>query len=77
MTPPFAEAHRAAVAAGARSYRDPATGYLVMTELEHLRRGTCCGSGCRHCPFEHVAVPPHLRAGLAAPVIVDPAPRPR
>ena len=20
-------------------------------------RGTCCGSGCRHCPFDHVQVP--------------------
>jgi hypothetical protein len=24
---------------------------LVFTELYHLRRGYCCGSGCRHCPF--------------------------
>jgi len=23
---------------------------LVFTSLYHLRRGYCCGSGCRHCP---------------------------
>ena len=23
----------------------------VMTERHHLKRGSCCGSGCRHCPF--------------------------
>ncbi len=32
-------------------------GLLVFTAAYHLRRGTCCGSGCRHCPFEHVNVP--------------------
>ena len=24
---------------------------LVFTEAYHLKRGTCCGSGCRHCPY--------------------------
>jgi len=28
-------------------------GFLVMTEAYHKKRGYCCGSGCRHCPFEH------------------------
>lgn len=27
-------------------------GYMVFTSAYHLRRGTCCGSGCRHCPYE-------------------------
>ena len=27
-------------------------GLLVFTEKYHLRRGYCCGSGCRHCPFK-------------------------
>lgn len=27
-------------------------GYTVFTERAHLDRGTCCGSGCRHCPFK-------------------------
>lgn len=25
--------------------------YLVFTEAYHLKRGYCCNSGCRHCPF--------------------------
>jgi hypothetical protein len=27
-------------------------GNMVMTEDYHKRRGSCCGSGCRHCPYE-------------------------
>ena len=27
-------------------------GAIVLTERYHIKRGTCCGSGCRHCPFE-------------------------
>ncbi len=27
-------------------------GLMVFTAEHHLRRGYCCGSGCRHCPFE-------------------------
>lgn len=26
-------------------------GLFVFTERYHLLRGTCCESGCRHCPF--------------------------
>ena len=26
-------------------------GYVVFTARYHLRRGYCCESGCRHCPF--------------------------
>lgn len=25
--------------------------YVVFTDAYHLRRGYCCGSGCRHCPW--------------------------
>ncbi|HEY0262977.1 MAG TPA: DUF5522 domain-containing protein [Granulicella sp.] len=25
--------------------------YLVFTAAYHLRRGYCCNSGCRHCPY--------------------------
>jgi len=25
---------------------------LVYTAAYHLKRGYCCGSGCRHCPYE-------------------------
>jgi hypothetical protein len=27
-------------------------GLLVYTSAFHLKRGSCCGSGCRHCPYE-------------------------
>lgn len=27
-------------------------GKMVMTESYHKRRGSCCGSGCLHCPYE-------------------------
>lgn len=26
-------------------------GLLVFTAAYHLKRGYCCGSGCRHCPY--------------------------
>ena len=26
-------------------------GIYVFTKEFHLRRGSCCGNGCRHCPF--------------------------
>jgi|TARA_R110000744_G_scaffold77713_4_gene153242 hypothetical protein len=26
-------------------------GRMVMTENFHKRRGSCCGGGCKHCPF--------------------------
>ncbi|MFY9936948.1 MAG: DUF5522 domain-containing protein [Silvibacterium sp.] len=27
--------------------------YLVFTEAYHRKRGYCCGSGCRHCPWRN------------------------
>ena len=29
--------------------------YLVFTAAYHLKRGSCCGSGCRHCPYGFAA----------------------
>ena len=26
--------------------------YLVFTAVYHLKRGYCCNSDCRHCPFK-------------------------
>ncbi|MEM9547285.1 MAG: cysteine-rich CWC family protein [Bacteroidota bacterium] len=26
-------------------------GMLVFTELNHIKRGYCCKSGCRHCAY--------------------------
>ena len=30
-------------------YREGA--FVVFTARYHLRRGHCCESGCRHCPY--------------------------
>jgi hypothetical protein len=27
-------------------------GKIIYTEYYLRKRGTCCGSGCRHCPFD-------------------------
>ena len=29
--------------------------YMVFTEAYHLKRGYCCNSGCRHCPYREKA----------------------
>jgi hypothetical protein len=26
-------------------------GLMVFTEAYHLKRGYCCQSGCKHCPY--------------------------
>jgi hypothetical protein len=30
-------------------------GVIIMTESYLMKRGTCCGSNCRHCPYWPVA----------------------
>ena len=35
-------------------------GRVVFTALFHLERGQCCGSGCRHCPYE----PKHQKGNI-------------
>lgn len=44
-------AHRGAVAAGESMYDDPMTGLSVLTARYLWDRGTCCDTGCRHCPY--------------------------
>jgi Family of unknown function (DUF5522) len=46
-------AHGRALAAGEDGYLDPATGLFVLTAGFLWARGSCCGSGCRHCPYLH------------------------
>jgi hypothetical protein len=29
--------------------------YTVFTAAYHLKRGTCCNSNCRHCPYHNSA----------------------
>lgn len=36
-------------------------GLLVFTAAYHRKRGYCCGSRCRHCPYERVNVPADQR----------------
>jgi Family of unknown function (DUF5522) len=45
------EAHAGALRVGAISYVDPVSGLSVLTAGYLVARGTCCGSGCRHCPY--------------------------
>jgi Family of unknown function (DUF5522) len=50
--------HAAAVARFHFTYDDPATGLRVMTRYRHYLRGSCCGSDCRHCIYQHENVAP-------------------
>ena len=59
------EAHRQAVELGESHYTDPDTGLHVFTSLGLERRGNCCGSGCRHCPFQHDSMEVGRRATWA------------
>ena len=43
--------HAGALALGQNQYFDPATGYLVFTAQYLWKRGFCCDTGCRHCPY--------------------------
>lgn len=45
-------AHAAALRAGEDTYFDPSSGLTVLTAHYLARRGYCCDSGCRHCPYE-------------------------
>ncbi|XP_065115589.1 uncharacterized protein C1orf53 homolog [Paramisgurnus dabryanus] len=38
------------------TYIDAVTGYKVFTEFAHRKRGKCCGSACRHCPYGQINV---------------------
>jgi Family of unknown function (DUF5522) len=49
--PQIVRVHADALAAGADTYIDPGTGYTVLTAGYLARRGHCCESGCRHCPY--------------------------
>jgi hypothetical protein len=46
------EAHDRAMREGRAGYLDPRTGLFVMTAGYLLQRNRCCGSGCRHCPYD-------------------------
>jgi len=39
-------------------------GLMVLTAQYHLKRGVCCGNGCRHCPYEYINVSEPRRTEL-------------
>ena len=39
-------------------------GLMVLTEIFHLKKGFCCGNGCRHCPYDFKNVPEPRRTAL-------------
>ncbi|MFN4286658.1 MAG: DUF5522 domain-containing protein [Lacibacter sp.] len=41
---------------GTDFYYDP-NGNVVLTAAYHLKKGYCCGYGCRHCPYNYENVP--------------------
>ncbi|MBV8254431.1 MAG: hypothetical protein JO154_17660 [Chitinophaga sp.] len=41
-------------------------GYMVFTEKFHLDRGSCCGNGCRHCPYDFENVREPKKSALLA-----------
>lgn len=65
----WAKLHEEACSSGQMDYVDPATGYHVFTELAHKKRCKCCGSGCRHCPYNHE----NVRADRKADTIKQPS----
>ncbi|MFZ0664240.1 MAG: DUF5522 domain-containing protein, partial [Acidimicrobiales bacterium] len=44
-------AHHQSLKEGRNGYTDPVSGYFVFTSAYLGARGTCCDSGCRHCPY--------------------------
>ena len=39
-------------------------GYIVLTEKFHLKKGFCCGNGCKHCPYQYENVTEPKRTEL-------------
>jgi hypothetical protein len=37
----------------AEDYYQSPEGFVVFTKEYHLKRGYCCKSGCRHCPYNY------------------------
>jgi hypothetical protein len=47
-------------------------GYVVLTAKYHLEKGSCCGNGCMHCPYEYQNVSEPKRSELL--VSLNPSP---
>ena len=44
-----------------RGYYINDDGLVTFTESFLLKRGYCCGNGCKHCPYNYDAVPQPMR----------------
>ncbi|MFM1865356.1 MAG: hypothetical protein RL677_1136 [Actinomycetota bacterium] len=44
--------HAEAIQAGLDEYKDPKSGFQVLTAKFHADRGFCCDQLCRHCPYQ-------------------------
>lgn len=52
VSPEIEKIHKLACEQKDNFYRDPISNLNVLTEYFHLKRGSCCGQGCRHCPYD-------------------------
>jgi hypothetical protein len=49
---PFASLNKKNNALQAEDYYYNDQGLMVFTKEYHLKRGYCCQSGCKHCPYQ-------------------------
>lgn len=47
-----------------KDYYIDASGLLVFTREYLIKEGTCCGNGCKHCPYDYINVPQPKRSTL-------------
>lgn len=69
----FDELNLQACANGFDTYRDPISGYQVLTSEALIKKGKCCGNSCRHCPFGHLNVENPIGEGrlIKHPVLIN------
>ena len=69
----FDELNQQACANGFDTYKDPISGYQVLTSEALLKKGKCCGNSCRHCPFGYVNVENFVgkRQLIKQPVLIN------
>jgi hypothetical protein len=47
-------------------------GKFVFTALYHLKRGHCCNSRCRHCPYGLAPDPEQGKLPAFPPIVIKP-----
>ena len=69
----FDALNKLACSKGLETYKDPISGYQVLTSETLLKKGKCCGNSCRHCPFGHVNVenPSGVHQLIQQPVLIN------